>query len=143
MISNIQKRDRIFCSLSKAIAFLKGLTTWVLRVTSNAIAITLLKKKAIAFLILSLVGWGATHVGGFPDLSDVALEQSATQHRLKSMLSFTPFNTTNEISKYHTIVELLQYHFLFFQFLDVFHISKPFSFAVLLQFLCVLVRAVQ
>jgi hypothetical protein len=26
------------------------------------------------------VGWGATHVGGFPDLSDVALERSATQH---------------------------------------------------------------
>jgi hypothetical protein len=25
------------------------------------------------------VGWGATHVGGFPDLSDVALERSATQ----------------------------------------------------------------
>jgi hypothetical protein len=27
------------------------------------------------------VGWGATHVGGFPDLSDVALERSVTQHQ--------------------------------------------------------------
>jgi hypothetical protein len=25
------------------------------------------------------VGWGPTHVGGFPDLSDVALERSGTQ----------------------------------------------------------------
>jgi hypothetical protein len=30
----------------------------------------------------SYVGWGATHVGGFPDLSDVALERSVTQHQL-------------------------------------------------------------
>lgn len=77
------------------------------------------------------------------------VERSVTQHRLESMLSFTPL-THNlqtkyphyEIAKQRLVVKLLQYHFLLSRFLDVFQISKPSSFAVLLQFLYVLVRAV-
>ncbi|OUL29330.1 hypothetical protein [Nostoc sp. 106C] len=37
------------------------------------------------------VGWGATHVGGFPDLSEVAFERSETQlDQGLRMLGFVP-----------------------------------------------------